>query len=471
MEGNSMSIQLKRNRWVVISILLLGSIIAFLNETALTTALATIMRDLHISADKGQWLTTSFMLVSGIIIPMTAFLIDRFSTRQLFFIAMGCFTIGTIIGAFSINFNMLLLARVIQAIGAGIMMPLIQVVLLYVFEPEERGSAMGILGIVISFAPAIGPTLAGWIVAHYAWRDIFFLSLPIAILDLILAIFILENVKGAQKAKLDIISAITSAIGFGGLLYGFGNIGTYSITNMQVYVPLLIGAIALIYFTIKQLKAEVPFLNLSVLKNKTFTLSTIIVLIVFIGFIASETILPLYIQEARGYSAFDSGLTLMPGAIIIAIMSPITGKLFDKYGGRGLTLIGLICTTVGTFALATLTSTTPLYFVTIMYTLRLFGIGMFMMPLTTMSLNVLKKSMYSHGAAVSNTLRQIISSIGTAVLVAVMTFSASHSGIKNPINATIHGMNTSFFIAGIFTLIALIIAFFVVKKNYTIEHD
>ena len=440
MEGNSMSIQLKRNRWVVISILLLGSIIAFLNETALTTALATIMRDLHISADKGQWLTTSFMLVSGIMIPMTAFLIDRFSTRQLFFIAMGCFTIGTIIGAFSINFNMLLLARVIQAIGAGIMMPLIQVVLLYVFEPEERGSAMGILGIVISFAPAIGPTLAGWIVAHYAWRDIFFLSLPIAILDLILAIFILENVKGAQKAKLDIISAITSAI-------------------------------ALIYFTIKQLKAEVPFLNLSVLKNKTFTLSTIIVLIVFIGFIASETILPLYIQEARGYSAFDSGLTLMPGAIIIAIMSPITGKLFDKYGGRGLTLIGLICTTVGTFALATLTSTTPLYFVTIMYTLRLFGIGMFMMPLTTMSLNVLKKSMYSHGAAVSNTLRQIISSIGTAVLVAVMTFSASHSGIKNPINATIHGMNTSFFIAGIFTLIALIIAFFVVKKNYTIEHD
>ena len=437
MEGNSMSIQLKRNRWVVLSILLLGSIIAFLNETALTTALATIMRDLHISADKGQWLTTSFMLVSGIMIPMTAFLIDRFSTRQLFFIAMGCFTIGTIIGAFSINFNMLLLARVIQAIGAGIMMPLIQVVLLYVFEPEERGSAMGILGIVISFAPAIGPTLAGWIVAHYAWRDIFFLSLPIAILDLILAIFILENVKGAQKAKLDIISAITSAI----------------------------------YFTIKQLKAEVPFLNLSVLKNKTFTLSTIIVLIVFIGFIASETILPLYIQEARGYSAFDSGLTLMPGAIIIAIMSPITGKLFDKYGGRGLTLIGLICTTVGTFALATLTSTTPLYFVTIMYTLRLFGIGMFMMPLTTMSLNVLKKSMYSHGAAVSNTLRQIISSIGTAVLVAVMTFSASHSGIKNPINATIHGMNTSFFIAGIFTLIALIIAFFVVKKNYTIEHD
>ena len=240
---------------------------------------------------------------------------------------------------------------------------------------------------------------------------------------------------------------------------------------MQVYVPLLIGAIALIYFTIKQLKADVPFLNLSVLKNKTFTLTTIIVLIVFIGFIASETILPLYIQEARGYSAFDSGLTLMPGAIIIAIMSPITGKLFDKYGGRGLTLIGLICTTAGTFALATLTSTTPLYFVTIMYTLRLFGIGMFMMPLTTMSLNVLKKSMYSHGAAVSNTLRQIISSIGTAVLVAVMTFSASHSGIKNPINATIHGMNTSFFIAGIFTLIALIIAFFVVKKNYTIEHD
>ncbi|MDO4535249.1 MAG: MDR family MFS transporter [Clostridium perfringens] len=467
-----MNVELKRNRWVVVSVLLLGAIIAFLNETALTTALATIMRDLHISADKGQWLTTAFMLVSGIMIPMTAFLIDKFSTRQLFFIAMGCFALGTILGAFAINFDMLLIARIIQAIGAGIMMPLTQVVFLYIFAPEERGSAMGILGIVISFAPAIGPTLAGWIVVHFAWRDIFFMSFPIAILDLILAFFILENVKEAEKAKIDILSAITSAIGFGGLLYGFGNVGSYSFTNPEVYIPLLVGCVSLIYFVIRQVKIlDTPFLNLAVLKNKTFTLSTLIVLIVFAGFLASETILPLYIQDARGYSAFDSGLTLMPGAIAIGIMSPITGKLFDKYGGRLLTLIGLTCTTVGTFALATLSTTTPLYFVTVVYTLRLFGIGMFMMPLTTMSLNVLKKSLYSHGAAVSNTLRQIVSSIGTALLVAVMTFAANHSGIKNSVQATIHGMNVSFFIAGIFTLIALIIAFFVVKNNYTIERE
>lgn len=459
-----MEVKLKRNKWVLILIILLGTGIAFLNETALTTALATIMRDLNLTAATGQWLTTIFMLVAGIMIPMTAFLIEKFSTRTLFFIAMGLFTVGTFIGAFAGNFEILLIARILQAMGGGITLPLIQVVVLSLFKPEERGGAMGIIGIIISFAPAIGPTLSGWIVTNFQWRYIFLLSLPVAIIDLILAIFLLENVKEGKKTKIDILSAITSAIGFGGLLYGFSNIGTYKFFNPEVYIPLLVGVIALIYFSIRQLRLETPFLNLKVFKNKTFTFGTLVIVIVFAAFIGAGVILPLYIQDARGYSALDSGLILMPGAILNGLMNPITGKLFDKFGARYLSLIGLACVTAATFEFTTLSSTTPILFIVGIYALMLLGIGMVLMPVTTMALNALNRDLYAHGTAAVNTLRQVMASIGTALFVAIMTYVAEHSKM-NPIQGEIHGITTAFFVAGALSLLSLIIAFFVIKNK------
>ena len=465
-----MEVKLKRNKWLTILVILLGTAIAFLNETALTTALATIMRDLNLTAATGQWLTTIFMLVAGIMIPMSAFLIERFSTRTLFFIAMGLFTIGTLIGAFAGNFQVLLFARILQAMGGGITLPLIQVVVLSLFKPEERGGAMGIIGIIISFAPAIGPTLSGWIVTHFQWDYIFFLSLPVAILDIVLGIFLLENVKGAKKTKVDILSAITSALGFGGLLYGFSNIGSYSFTNVQVYAPLVVGVIALIYFSIRQLKVlDKPFLDLRVFKDKTFTFGTLVIVIVFAAFIGAGVILPLYIQDERGYSAFQSGLILMPGAILNGIMNPITGKIFDKFGARYLALVGLSCITIGTFGLTTLTSSTSMLFVMGMYSLMLFGLGMVLMPVTTMALNDLDRSLYAHGTAAINTLRQIMASIGTAAFVAIMTYVAEHSSLKNPIQAAIHGVNIAFLVAAALSLLSLIVAFFVIKNKKQIK--
>lgn len=461
-----MEAKLKRNKWLSILVILLGTAIAFLNETALTTALATIMRDLNLTAATGQWLTTIFMLVAGIMIPMSAFLIERFSTRTLFFIAMGLFTIGTLIGAFAGNFEVLLIGRILQAMGGGITLPLIQVVVLSLFKPEERGGAMGIIGIIISFAPAIGPTLSGWIVTHFQWDYIFFLSLPVAIIDIVLGIFLLENVKEAKKTKVDIISVITSALGFGGLLYGFSNIGTYKFINPQVYLPLVIGVIALIYFSMRQLKVlDEPFLDLRVFKNRTFTFGTLVIVIVFAAFIGAGVILPLYIQDGRGFSAFESGLILMPGAILNGIMNPFTGRLFDKFGARYLALIGLTCITVGTFGLTTLTISTPIMFIVGMYALMLLGLGMVLMPVTTMALNGLDRKLYAHGTAAVNTLRQIMASIGTAAFVAIMTYVAEHSKVASPIQAEINGINTSFFVAGALSLLSLIIAFFVIKDK------
>ncbi len=455
----------KFNPILISAVFLIGGFVSFLNGTLITTALPTIMRDLKISPTTGQWLTTSFMLVTGIMIPCTAYLIDRFSTRKLFFASMGLFTLGTILGGFSDSFNMLLVARIIQAAGAGIIMPLMQTVFLVIYPKEKRGLAMGVVGIIIAFAPAIGPTLAGVIVDSHPWRDLFHLITPICIIDLVFAFFALKNVKESKKIKLDIISVITSTLGFGGLLLGFSNAGTDGWEKANVLIPLIVGIISLIIFTWKQLSSKKPMLNLRVFKSMTFTYTTIIIMIAYAGLVSAELILPMYIQMARGYSALDSGLMLMPGAIIMGIMNPITGKLFDKFGARLLSIIGLTLLTVGTFGLSFLEANTKIEFITLAYSVRLLGMSMFMMPLTTAGLNTLSKENLAHGTAVNNTMRQVAGSIGTAILVTVMTKVALNSGILNPKLAQIHGMNIAFASSGVLTLISLIIALIVVKKK------
>lgn len=249
------------------------------------------------------------------------------------------------------------------------------------------------------------------------------------------------------------------------MLFGFSNAGSDGWLEPNVLIPLIVGIISLIIFVFKQLRSEKPMLNIRVFKSSTFTYATIIIMIAYAGLVSAELILPMYIQTARGYSAFDSGLMLMPGAIIMGIMNPITGKLFDKFGARSLSIIGLICLTGGTFGLSFLGPNTDIKFVTLAYSVRLFGMSMFMMPLTTSGLNTLTKEDLPHGTAVNNTMRQVAGSIGTAILVTVMTKSAANSGMMNPIDAQVHGMNVAFASSAVLTLISLILAIFVVKKT------
>ncbi|MGL5616397.1 MAG: MDR family MFS transporter [Sarcina sp.] len=453
------------NSIVIAGVFVIAAFVAFLNSTFMNVALPDIMRDLHISVSTAQWLSTGYMLVLGIMIPCTAFLIDRFKTKTLFFMSMGLFTIGTLIGCFATNFDTLLAARLIQAAGAGVIMPLMQTVFLIIFPIEKRGLAMGVMGIVIAFAPAIGPTLSGWIINSHPWRDLFYVTLPLAIISLLLAAFLLKNVTGGKKVSLDILSLITSTVGFGGLLLGSSNAGNYSWGNVNVYAPIIVGIISLIIFVWRQLTMKEPMLNLRVFKSRVFTCSTIIVMIVYTGLISSELIIPMYLQNARAYTALDAGLVLMPGAILMGVMNPITGYLFDKIGSRLLSLIGLAVFTIGSAAFAFLTPTTSVTYIICMYALRLFGMAMFMMPLTTSGLNTLHKNLYAHGNAVNNTMRQVAGAIGSSILITVMSKSAQNSGILNPIKATIHGMNISFACVAALGLIGLIIAFFTVKKK------
>ncbi|WP_332274525.1 MDR family MFS transporter [Bacillus velezensis] len=452
------------NRSVIVGILLAGAFVAILNQTLLITALPHIMNDLNIDANKAQWLTTSFMLTNGILIPITAFLIEKFTSRTLLISAMSIFTAGTIVGAFAPNFPVLLTARIIQAAGAGIMLPLMQTVFLTIFPMEKRGRAMGMVGLVISFAPAIGPTLSGWAVEAFSWRSLFYIIFPIAVIDLLLAIILMKNVTTLRETQIDILSVILSTLGFGGLLYGFSSAGSSGWTSAEVLTSLLVGAAALIFFIARQMKLKKPMLEFRVFSFGIFSLTTLLGTLVFALLIGTETILPLYTQKVRGVSAFDTGLMLLPGAIVMGMMSPFIGRVFDRIGGKGLAMTGFFIILLTSLPFMNLTDSTSLIWIVVVYTARLLGTAMIMMPVTTAGINALPRHLIPHGTAMNNTVRQVGGSIGTALLVSVMSSQAAHANASTPGNAALHGMNAAFVVAACIALAGFLLSFTLKKK-------
>lgn len=445
-----------KSRTILMAVLLSGAFAAILNQTLLATAIPHIMTDLNLDADVAQWLQSVFMLVNGIMIPITAFLINKFSTRTLFFTAMSLFGIGTLICGISPSFPVLLTGRILQAAGAGIVMPLMQTILFLVYPRDQRGKAMGMFGLVISFAPAIGPTLSGWFIDIYPWRGLFYMILPIVAIDLIVAYFILRNVTEKTNPKLDMTSIILSTFGFGGLLYGFSAAGNNGWLSLAVILPIIIGAIALVLFIKRQNRLEEPILEFGVFKDRIFTLSTSLGMIVFMSMIGGAVILPIFMQTMLGFSAMESGMMLLPGALIMGIMSPVTGRLFDKYGAKWLAIIGLGMLTVTTLMFATLNTETTFTYLAVVNTFRMLGVAMVMMPVTTAGLNRLTNRLVPHGTAMNNTMRQVAGAVGTALLVSIMTNMARP---EQGVEGMIHGVNMSFLFAGILAFIGFILAF------------
>ncbi|MEK4304262.1 MDR family MFS transporter [Oceanobacillus sp. FSL K6-0251] len=460
------------NKTPIIIVLLTGGFISILNQTTMITAIPPIMDEMDVSANTGQWLTTVFMLVNGVMIPVTAFLMARFTARQLFITAMTVFAVGTAFSAMAPNFGMLLLGRIIQSSGAGVIMPLMQTVFLLLFPVRNRGVAMGLVGLVISFAPAIGPALSGWIITNYSWRAVFLLILPIAIIVIVFAAKVMKNVTELTYPKLDMLSIILSSFGFGGFLYGFTSAGNNGWASPITITTLIVGTVALVCFIIRQLRMETPMLEFRVFKNPIFTLSTIIPMIAFMGLIGTETLVPLYMQNARGFTAMEAGIALLPGALVNGMMSPITGKIFDRFGARWLAVTGLIIITISTFAFTNLGPSTSMLMITILYAIRMFGLSMVMMPVTTAGLNQLPRDLIPHGTAMTNTMRQVSASVGTAIVITIMTtteMSAEHNlDISYPM---IHGVNTAFMVITILSLIGVVISFFMKNGNSPAEEQ
>ncbi|WHY75369.1 MDR family MFS transporter [Neobacillus sp. WH10] len=469
----------------IIAVLMIGAFISFLNNTLLNIALPSIMKDLNVEASTVQWLTTGFMLVNGILIPISAFLIQKFSVRHIFLAAMALFSAGTILAGFAHVFPLLLAGRMLQAAGSAILMPLLMNVMLVSFPIEKRGTAMGVFGLILMFAPAIGPTLSGWIIEHYDWRMLFHFITPIAIVVLLLGIFLLKDKKEKVDLSLDFLSLLLSSIGFGGILYGFSSAGSKGWDSPQVYGTIIIGAISLIVFILRQLKLEEPLLNFRIYKYPMFALSSVISMVVNMALFSGMLLLPIYVQNLRGISPMDAGLLLMPGAILMAFMSPITGKLFDKIGGRILAVIGLAIIMVTTYGFSKLTLQTTYMQLIILYSIRSLGMSMVMMPVSTNGLNQLPKRFYPHGTAMNNTLNQVAGAIGTALMVTIMSNRAKSQAVElgqeamkhltgkpTPaalaemkqhvmMQATLNGINYSFLIASFIAAVALVLSFFI----------
>ncbi|RSL34793.1 DHA2 family efflux MFS transporter permease subunit [Salibacterium salarium] len=410
---------------LMIAALMAGAFMGIINETLLATALPTIMDVFGLEESTVQWLTTVFLLTNGIMIPISAFLIERFTTRGLFLSAIGLFGIGTLVASLAPTFSVLLLARVIQAAGSGIMLPLLMTVLLAIVPIERRGLAMGLAGVVISFAPAIGPTLSGWLLEHFEWRALFYTVLPIVGVTITLAFLCIRNVTELSKPKIDILSIILSSFGFGGILYGFSTVAEMGWDGSTVLLSIIGGFIVLFFFIRRQLRIKVPMLEFRIFQFPIFTISMLITMAVLISMIGAETLLPLYMQTVMGFSPLESGLMLLPGAIVIGIMSPITGQLFDKFGAKWLAIFGLTIVTITTFLFTNITLDTSFTYLTTIYAIRMFGLSFAMMPVVTSALNQLPKKWYSHGSAMMNTMQQVSASLGTAMLVTFVGIGAS----------------------------------------------
>jgi EmrB/QacA subfamily drug resistance transporter len=409
----------------ILSVLLLGAFISILNQTLLNVAIPHLMNDFNVSATTVQWLSTGYMLTNGILIPITAFLIESFGTRALFISAMGLFTAGSVVCAASTGFTPMLVGRIIQASGAGIIMPVVMNVFLTVFPPEKRGAAMGTMGIAMMFAPAIGPTLSGWIVEHYSWRLLFLLVIPLAIIDILFAVRWLKNVSKLTYPHFDLLGTIFSTLGFGFLLYGFSSAGDKGWSSNTVLLTLAAGLVFIVIFVVRELNMRQPMLEFRVFKYDIFTVSTLVGATVNMTMFGGMLLLPIYLQNIRGFTPLQSGLLLLPGALLMGVMSPISGAIFDRIGARPLAIIGLIITAVTTWEFSLLTDATTYGHIMVIYTIRSFGMSLLMMSVQTEGLNQLPPHLGSHGTAMSNTVRQIAGSIGTAWLITVMSSRAT----------------------------------------------
>ncbi|WP_338754369.1 MDR family MFS transporter [Bacillus sp. FJAT-52991] len=402
--------------------LIIGAFFAILNETLLNIALTTLMDEFQLSITTVQWMSTGFMLVMAIVIPLSALLLQWFTTRQMFLSTMLMFTIGTIICAIAPNFTILLVGRFLQAAGTGLLTPIIFNVFLLLFPPERRGAIMGVVGLVIMFAPAIGPTLSGVIVEYLGWRYLFITVIPFALFSILFAYKYLVNVSEVTRPKIDFLSIILSTISFGCIVFGFSSVGEAESGFLTpiVYLPILVGVIALFFFCRRQLKLEEPIMDLRVFSYPMFRLGVFLFVIIIMTMLSSEVILPLYMQGPLAITAATAGLILLPGSLLNGIMSPIMGQLYDKFGPRKLMIPATIVFSGTMLILSKLSLQTPIWIIIVCYILLMVSVSATLMPAQTNALNALPKHLYPHGTAVLTTLQPICGAIGVSVFVSLM---------------------------------------------------
>lgn len=477
MQGKQHTPERKFKTVPILVSLLIAGFIGMFSETALNVALTDLMHVLNITPATAQWLTTAYLLTLGILVPISGLLLQWFTTRQLFIAAVSFSILGTFLAAMSPSFEFLLTARVVQAVGTALLLPLMFNTILLIIPAEKRGGAMGLIGLVIMVAPAIGPTIAGLLIESLSWHWIFWLSLPFLAAALISGILFMQNVSEVTKPKIDALSILLSSLGFGGIVFGFSSAGEEAgWGSPKVIIAIAVGVIALVLFVIRQLTMKQPMINLRAFKFPMFTVGVLMIFICMMVILSSMLILPMYLQQGQGYTAFKAGLIMLPGGIINGLMSPIMGRLFDKYGPKWLVIPGLVIVAASLWFFSSITAASTIVFVIVLHSTLMIGISMIMMPAQTNGINQLPMQYYPDGTAIMNTLQQVAGAIGTALAVSIMT-SGSKSFMKtvsnpadpaNALGAFTHGVQNAFIFGMIMAIVGLAVSFFL--KRVIVQH-
>lgn len=412
--------------------------------TALTTALPAMMLDFDMSVTTGQWLTSGYSLAMGIMMPLTAFLITRFSTKKLYLLGTFAFIAGLFCCVIAPNFLFLMVGRVLQACGNGILTSMAQVILLTIYPLERRGRIMGWYGLSIGAAPVIAPTIAGVLVDVSGWRMIFYVAMAVMAISFVFTLFTFEDVLATRKQKFDQLSFVLSGLAYGGITLGIGNIGGYALFSLQSGLPLVLGGLCMVAFVYRQFHLDDPFLDLQVLKNNKFVIGLIGSMLLYFIMMGSSIIMPLLVQSILGYSATVSGLVTLPGSLAMAVISPFTGNFYDRFGMKRLFIFGSLLLLISNSGMVFITGSTSLFVIALLNIFRSVSIGCLMMPLVTWGMSGIDEKLTAHGTALLTSLRTIAGAIGSAVFVAIMTIATQRSASILGDQAPIHGLNVTF---------------------------
>lgn len=459
-----------RQSKVVVYLLMVSAFVMFLNETILSVALPTIMTDLNITAATGQWLSTAYLLTMAIVYPMSGWVIQRFSTRQVFFAAMILFSTGAVIAAMAPGFGMLLLGRIVQACGTGVISPLFMTTIMTLVPPHHRGKVMGNVSIVMSVAPAVGPLIGGLIVSVLDWRWIFWLVLPIGIAALILGSIKLVNVTENERVPIDALSVVLSAFAFGGLVYGFSGLGEWvrGESFIDPWIPLVVGAIALVAFVTRQralARRDAALLDLRVFDSRGYTFAILLMATMMATLFGTIILLPIYLQDVLSLDPAAVGLILLPGGLLMGLSGPIVGRWFDRFGARALVVPGAIIVSISLWGMAFLLTAEASWVMTLLCHIVLsLGLALIFTPLFTSALGSVKPHLYSHASAVLGTSQQLSGAAGTALFIVVFTIAeaGAQAGMAEPSASAIGaGVHAAYLIGAVMSLAAVALAFFI----------
>ncbi|MDR1117572.1 MAG: DHA2 family efflux MFS transporter permease subunit [Oscillospiraceae bacterium] len=447
-----------------IAVLVLGAFLSVLNQTLITPAIPSIMEEFSIGATTVQWLVSGFMLVNTIVLAMSAFFMDKFKTKSLFIASFVIFIIGNLLSAWGANFSMVLAGRLLQAVCAGIMMPISMTTLLLIFPHEKRGAAMGMYSFVVMFAPSIGPVIAGVLTDRVGWHVMFLIMAALAVAVIAIAVFVMKDFSENKNVTLDKQSVLYCAAGLFSLLYGFSMIG-HAETMLIGAIMIAAGAVIIAVFARRQLKLKNPFLKIGIMRDKQFKTGAVVLMLVAASLVAGGITMPLYVQSVRGMSATVSGMIMMPGAICGAIFGYFAGTLSDRFGIRPIVMIGATTLIVGSVSMAFWDFNTPVSVLTVIYCVRYIGLMLTNTPVSLWAIDKLSNDVLNHGNALSNTMRQVASTLGTAIMVSVMSLVTNITVSDDPLKAQLTGIQATFYLSAAIAIVSFIIILVYVRNK------